>query len=204
MKNALLIVALLMLGWTSVSAQFILRPQVGFNSSSLTDAPDGISFKDKMGYQIGVDAMIGGRVYIQPGFQYELVKNTVEPLDLPLLEDANLKVSRVRIPLMIGYRLVDPDRGGLFNFRLFTGPNATIVTNVDDGESQFAIDKEDFKSTVFGWTAGVGLDLPLLFVDFGYQFGLSKVFEDLNIQGIEAADSKNNLFYLSGGIRIQF
>lgn len=204
MKNTLLLFSMLLLGWTTVSAQFILRPQVGLNSSSLTDAPDGISFKDQLGFQIGIDAMIGGRVYIQPGFQYELVKNTVEPVDFPGLKNADLKVSRVRIPLMFGYRLIDPDESRLFNFRLFTGPNAAIVTTVDDGESQFAINKDDFKTAVFGWTVGAGIDLPLIFADFGYQFGLSKVFEDLNIQGIKASNSKNNLFYLSGGIRIQF
>ncbi|MBK7341798.1 MAG: hypothetical protein IPJ06_01055 [Saprospiraceae bacterium] len=47
------------------------------------------------------------------------------------------------------------------------------------------------------------MDILIFFADINYQFGLSDVFEDLDIQGIEGQNSKNNLFYLNAGIRLK-
>lgn len=79
----------------------------------------------------------------------------------------------------------------------------SLVTSVDDGGSPLAIKKDDFKSPVFGWNAGIGVDILVFFFDLNYQFGLSDVFENLSIQGIEGQNSKNNIFYLSAGIRLK-
>lgn len=201
MKKIIFLCVLFLLSSRMVNAQLELRPFVGITSSSLDNIGD-VEFKEKVGFSFGADLMIGKRFYVQPGFHYEGVQNKARNPSAD--QETDLKVNRVRIPLLVGYKLFNPDTDRIFNIRLFTGPNASFVTNVDDGESQLDIDKEDFKNTVFGWNAGAGLDILIFFVDFGYQFGLSDVFEDLNIQGIEGANSKNNVFHLNAGVRIRF
>lgn len=201
MKKASYILTLWLMTVLAIQAQVELRPTVGMNISSLESLKDTASFRSDAGFSVGLDLQFGNRWYVQPGVHYDVSRNTIE---LHGGEESSLKVGRVRIPVLLGYKLFEPDVDRFFNVRLFTGPNISFVTSVDDGESQLDIDKEDFQSSTFGWHAGGGLDILIVFIDFGYQFGLSDVFDDLQIQGLEGANSKNNVFYLNAGLRVRF
>ncbi len=200
MKKLLFILGFLLVGQTILLGQFELRPTVGITRSSIKDFTE-VELKSEVGFTFGVDVMFGSRVYGQGGLHYETTKNSLHP---DAGGSSSLKVSKVRIPLLLGYKLFDSDTDHFFNIRAFTGPNVSLVTSVDDGESPLGINKDDFKSSVFGWNAGVGVDILVFFVDLNYQFGLSEVFEDLDIQGIEGQNSKNNIFYLNAGLRLKF
>lgn len=111
--------------------------------------------------------------------------------------NTSFQVNRVRVPLMLGYKLIGPDVGGLIDARIFTGPNASFVINKDLKQTSL-INKNDFQNAVYGWNIGAGFDIAIVFVDLGYSFGLSELFENA------ASDARNNLFYVNAGLRIGF
>ena len=192
MKKVIFALAVLVLGAFAASAQLTIRPFVGINSSSLSDI-DSASFKDKIGYQFGADLQIGNKFYIQPGLQFEFVKNTIDP---GIGDREDYQRTNLRFPVLIGYSFSGIDSN--WGLRIFTGPNATFnLSDKKEGESAF----KDLKieDIVWGWNAGIGADfLSFLFVDLGYQFGLSDVFKDLD------SSPRNNLFYANAGLRIRF
>ncbi len=199
MKKIMFFLCLTLVVQTVAFGQVELRPSVGITRSSLNDFTD-VDIKSEVGFTFGLDVLIGRRVYLQPGLHYESNSNKLVP---DAGGNSKLKVSKVRIPLLVGYKLFKPDADPFFNIRFFTGPSLSLVTSANDGDSPLGIEKDDFKSSVFGWNAGTGMDILIFFADINYQFGLSDVFEDLDIQGIEGQNSKNNLFYLSAGIRLK-
>ena len=178
-------------------AQIELRPQIGYNASSLTKDLDFGSFDTDQGIQFGLDLLIGNRFYVQPGLLWETVNNQFDQGGENGL--INFQVNRVRIPLLVGYRFFSPQNTGrYFNLRLFTGPNASFAINKAVNQNSLAFTKDDLQNSVFGWHAGLGLDIAILFIDAGYTFGLSEVFKDL------PSGPRNNLFYANGGVRIRF
>lgn len=192
MKKHLLLSALLTATVFAAQAQVALRPYVGINSHKLTEDFADANWKSNVGFQVGADFQIGSKFFVQPGIQIEFVKNTIE--SVPVVVEFDLKRTHLRVPVMIGYAFGSLD--GNFSARLFTGPNASILLNSDSGD--FDLSKDDFKSAVFGWNAGLGLDISILFIDLGYQFGLSEVFKNLD------NSSKDNFFYANAGIRLKF
>ncbi len=178
-----------------VASQISLRPQAGFNTSTLTRDLDEATFNSEVGFQFGLDLQVGERFYFQPGIFWESAKNELkERIDGDRTE---FSVSRIRLPLMLGYRLLSDDTDGLLDVRLFTGPNAAFAVSKDLKETAL-LSKGDFKDAVFGWNVGLGVDLAIFFVDVGYMFGLSEVFEGA------ASDVRNNLFYANAGLRLGF
>ncbi len=176
------------------SAQISIRPQMGFNSSTLTNSLESAVFSDQVGFQFGVDVQMGNKLYLQPGIHWESAKNELkERIDGDVSE---ISVDRIRIPVMLGYRLLS-ERGGLLDVRIFTGPNAAFAVSKNVKESPL-ISEGELKNAVYGWNVGFGADLAIVFIDAGYMFGLSEVFDGM------ASDVRNNLFYVNAGLRIGF
>jgi hypothetical protein len=196
MKKIVLLFTLAFCGYLA-QAQLILRPTVGLNSNTFTTNLQDADFKSQLGYIVGLDMQIGNKVYFQPGLFWEGKNTKIEPRSVA---DFDYRVNGVRIPLLVGYRL-NQDAEQALGLRLFTGPDLFFVANVRPGENVFVgalPDKDDFRSLNWGWSVGAGLDLLFLFVDFGYEFGLNQIFkQEFN------NDSRNNLFFLTGGIRIR-
>lgn len=194
MKYMFFLVTLMLLT-INASAQFSLRPQIGYNSSTLTKRFQDQQFGTEAGFQFGVDMQIGRRFYIQPGILWESANNELR--DMINGNNTSFQVNRVRVPVMLGYKLVGEDAGGIIDARIFTGPNASFVINKDLKQTAL-INKGDFQNAVYGWNIGAGFDIAIVFVDAGYSFGLSEVFENA------ASDARNNLFYINAGLRIGF
>jgi hypothetical protein len=159
--------------------------------------------KSTFGYQVGVDLQIGNRFYVQPGLQFEFLRNSEITGPVSSVEDFDLKRTYLRIPLMIGYNFTGMESP--FGFRVFTGPNAAFKLSGKVGNDGVVgeVDLVDnMRSVILGWNVGIGIDIiKYVFVDAGYQIGLSDVFEeedDLN-SGI-----RNNLFYVNAGLRFVF
>lgn len=182
----------------SLDAQTALLPTIGITSSSI-EGFDNVDFDSRIGYSIGLDLRTAGRFYFQPGLHYELVRNEINTQNID--SETDFSVSRIRIPVMFGFRLFDQDIDRTLNFRAFTGPVANVVMDSEtDGE--FEVPHEDLNNFLFGWNGGIGVDFLIFFADLGYTWGLSEVFDD--IEDIEGEDSTNNVFYLNGGLRIRF
>ena len=185
----------LMVFTVSAMAQFSIRPQIGYNASNLTQSFKDISFTNDNGFQFGVDMQIGSKLYFQPGIMWESANNELK--DVVDGNNNSFRVNRVRVPVMLGYKFFGPDTEGIVDFRIFTGPNASFIVNKDLKQSAL-INDNDFKNAIYGWNFGAGIDIAIVFVDLGYSFGLSEVFENVD------SGPRNNLFYVNGGIRIGF
>jgi hypothetical protein len=192
MKQTLFTMGFLLIAAFGVQAQVVLRPQVGINASSLSTDLDSLDFGNNIGYQLGADLQFGGKFYVQPGLMFEFLKNEIDPR---VGESEDFTRTYMRIPVMVGYNFGGNDKS--FGFRVFTGPNASFALGAK-GEDEDYIEKDDLKNAVFGWNAGLGIDFSIIFLDLGYQFGLSEVFEDFD------EGTRNNLFYGNAGIRIRF
>lgn len=184
-------------------AQLAIRPYVGLNSSTLSeDLFSNSTSLAGFGYQVGADLQIGNKIYFQPGIQFEGLSNTKS---FNQIEGADFTIRRtyLRVPIMVGYRVADADAN--FNVRIFTGPNAAFKVSSSTKNASAEVEKvinENLKNAIFGWNAGVGIDfISIFFVDFGYQLGLSEIFEET--EGLNSG-ARNNLFYANAGIRIKF
>jgi len=191
-----LIASAIMLASTMTAlAQISIRPQLGYNSSRFTKSYQDLEFGTEAGFQFGVDVQIGNKFYIQPGLMWESAQNELQ--DMIDGDNTSIEINRIRVPLMLGYRLVGAKEGGLLDARIYTGPNASFAVN-KDLKSTSLVKKEDFQDAIYGWNAGIGLDIAIVFVDLGYSFGLNEVFEGM------ASGARNNLFYINAGIRLGF
>ena len=194
MKNAISLLVLLMISM-SASAQFSIRPQIGYNSSSFTDNFNNVTIDKDGGFQFGIDVQIGRQFYIQPGIFWESANNNLR--DMVSSSSSTFQVDRLKVPVLFGYKFLGPDVAGLVDARIFTGPHAAFVMDRNIKEESL-LRKNDFQNAVYGWNVGVGFDVAILFVDAGYSFGLSKVFKNLE------PDTRNNMFYANVGLRLGF
>lgn len=194
MKYILVSICLVILTGVA-SAQFSIRPQIGYNSSSFTDNFDDISIDKDGGFQFGIDVQIGKQFYVQPGLYWESANNNLR--DMISQNSSSFQVNRIKVPVLFGYRMLGPDVAGLVDARIFTGPHASFVVDRNIKEESLLM-KNDFQNAVYGWNVGVGFDVAILFVDAGYSFGLSKVFKNLE------PDTRNNMFYANVGLRLGF
>jgi hypothetical protein len=182
-----------------LSAQIELRPSIGTTYNSIKDSRD-FEHNGKYAFSFGADVMLGGKLYVQPGLHYKGTINTLKPKDIVIGDEAEVKVSRLEIPLIVGVRYAS---FGVANFRAFTGPSLSFLLNVDDDGSPYNITKADYKNATLGWNAGLGVDVLFLFLDIGYQFGLSDTYDDFSIQGIEIENTNHNFWYGNVGLRLK-
>ncbi len=195
----ILLSLILVLAGLGAQAQITLRGYFGINNTKLTENFNDASWRSKLGYQAGADLLIGTRVFLQTGLQWELVNSTLEPTD-PSLDDAfNFSASHIRVPLMIGFRLIDPDVSSMFNIRVFTGPDAAFVLNSEESFfNNIQFNKDALKGANFGYTVGAGVDILFLFADVGYRWGISRIWEQESVQN----GSRTNIFYANVGIKL--
>ncbi len=193
--RTIIIGAIILMSGVSAFAQFSLRPQIGVNSSRISTRIDNPSFQDQLGFQFGLDMQIGRKMYIQPGIYWESANNELR--DMIEGNNTEFTVNRIRVPIMVGYKVFSHESRGLLDLRFFTGPNISYVIDKDLKQTSL-IGKNEFRDALYGWNFGAGLDVAIFFVDVGYVLGLSDVFDRF------APDSRNNMYYLNVGLRIGF
>jgi hypothetical protein len=173
----------------------------GGYSGSIVDKAGTDNWKGRAGYHYGVDFLLGNRFFLKPGL-YMQVRNldyTTEGVG----EDGNpngiqtetrYTSKGLRIPLMGGIRLIDPETDTDFNMYVTGGPTALIglSTNQDDNTLSFTT-----RSTQWYIGFGAGFEYKFLFLDAGYDVGMTNVFEG---EGINTNPKVNNA-YLTAGLR---
>ena len=194
----------------SISAQnFDVRAYGGFNvlqlssdqgTSLINGALHNQTVSGRPGYQIGAAVTFGERFFVQPGFQHSVLstkfvnKNTVSGTELT--DETTLKA--ISIPLKVGFRLIDPEVENIFNVRILGGIDGHHILSVNHSTKSGNIDDisvDDYNNLIVNADFGMGIDLLFLFVDFGYQLGLTPVHSG-------ADQAKSNAFYGNLGLRI--
>jgi hypothetical protein len=189
--------AVLLIG-ADAMAQFEIRPLVGLNFGNVQEEPDGVTTSAKAGYQFGGHVLIGGKFHFYPGITYG--QQVVEYVDDAGDVTIDQTIAGVEIPLLVGYRFIDPETENLLNLRVFAGPAMTFHTKTEYSES-FVDDQVDWKSMAWAARVGAGIDIAFLFVDLGYEIGLTDV-HDVDEALDSFSDTKHNSFVINAGIKI--
>jgi len=164
---------------------FTLGIKGGINSSKITtDNYTGdytfSNFKSdaKSGYNIGVFARLGTKVYLQPEFLY-CVRNSQSSNQAGGTTTVNqsVKLNTIQVPLLLGFKLIDLK---LASVRAFTGPAMSVVMNnssINYGITDPIFDTKNYKNNIWDWQLGAGVDVGMFTLDCRYEWGLSNISE---------------------------
>lgn len=180
MKKTL--ITLTMLSSMAATAQTQINPQAGLTFQSLTQAPDGYNYKAELGWQLGLDARFGDKLFIQPGaFLGRSVTAVSYSTNVQgggagtVQVEGNLVRTNLKLRTMVGYRLVDTYQ---FDVRLMLGPSYDVLMSVDDRDGDLGWNKGDFNSGSWNLDAGIGIDLGMFTIAPTASIGMSRVFKD--------------------------
>lgn len=202
MKKSFIIAVLLMLGSTMFAQDLDLGVKIGYQTANLSYKQADI----KSGFQNHLTFGLFGRVelgmfYIQPEVMY-FKTNNIFSLDVANTSEGwlpeekvtfTLNEANLQVPVLVGIKFLDL---GVATLRAQVGPTANFtlasttlfdktfkLTNNDGEEVTLSENDEvfDTKSIAWGMQAGLGADiLGKITLDINYNFGLSKVFGNLN------------------------
>jgi hypothetical protein len=174
--------------------QTVIKPAIGMNFTHLSGDPLTYQPTGRFGWQLGGTLTLGQDFYLEPGIFW--VKNNWQ------LEEANAQIpkfkndiSSLRIPCYVGWNVInraDDDR----NFHIFGGPAAMIVTKTNSESTGVA--PEDFSKFIFGLNLGAGLSINKIFIDCGYEWGMTDLYKD------DPNHVKSRGFWLNAGFRLKF
>jgi len=191
-KVAITLILLISISFSGFS-QMILKPAIGMNFTSLSNDPLSYDATGRVGWQVGGTVAFGEEFYFESGIFW--VKNNWELQDLdPTIPSFKNDLSSIRIPIYIGWNIVGgatDDR----NFHIFGGPAAQIITKVNPGTG---FTKEDFSDYIWGMNVGAGLAISKIFIETGYEWGLTKLYKN------DEKDVKSRGWWLNVGVRLQF
>lgn len=219
MKRVVLVLSIVLVATTAINAQF-LRYGIkgGLNSSEIKidrttfeGVDTGSEVRDivlaqgdkKFGIHFGVFGRIQvAGLFIQPELLFtqsngEIVVNEQESSTvLNTLGEASQRVNRFDIPVMVGWTFGPA--------KVFLGPVATFNIN-EKSEVKEILQVETqsgFKNAVFGYQAGIGLDIfKFATFDIKYEGNLSKFGDTMVIGGVpRQLDARNPMWIFSLGI----
>jgi len=199
MKKLILSVVFLTVAWTTTQAQtFNLGVKAGVNLAKIN--ADFASEENRLGYQVGAWARIGGAsFYVQPeayiGSKGNKFISIVQNNGNEVAAEGKVKFTTLDVPVLLGTKFGSNN----LNFRVMAGPVISFVLDENSSFSsayQQATDFDNYKNQAFGVQAGAGVDVGSISVDLRYEAGLS------NISKSEKYSQKPNLFQLSLGFKI--
>jgi hypothetical protein len=195
MKKAYLIFFMILGSALMLQAQIELKPTFGVNLSRLSNEPESFSQSARIGYQFGGSVQIGKKLYVEPGIYWlkmgsEMVHANQSELDF------KTDINGIRIPVFVGYQIIGGDKENIFGLRVFGGPTGSWITKVSANDND--LEKEDFNNFLWGIDVGAGVDVWLLFLDIGHEWGLNDVFKD------DPNNAKNHAWWWNLGVRIRF
>ncbi len=192
MKKFTLATAVLMIISFSAMAQFSLRPQIGIQFTDLSyEAVEG-QLTSKNGLSFGADLQIGSTFFVQPGIM-------VNPVSLEIDNVGDISITKLNIPVMLGYKLFQPDGGRALGMRIFAGPNFAFNVNDNISDAISSITTDDLNNFQLSAIGGIGFDLSIIFVDLAYKYELSETISPRNGTGAGL-----NAFMVNAGLRIGF
>lgn len=202
MKKILTVTVLALLVSFAAKAQLEIKPTVGVNLSNVSTTPSGTKTSAKMGYQFGASVMFGERLYLSPGIYYYqqktqyVIQNSENSTTLVTSDE---KIAGVKIPLLVGFKIIDPTNDPMINLRVFAGPS--VLFNTTNKFSDGVInDNVNWKKNTWGAQVGAGVDISIFFIEAGYEFGLSSAYEG-DSASETFKDIKHNTFVVNAGLR---
>lgn len=198
MKKVLLL-AVAILSFSALSAQFHFGPQIGYTASKLTTNTDEIKSDFKSNFLFGAFVRIGEKIYVQPEVNW-LTQGGVwkeEEVD----EEVKMTYKTIQIPVSVGWRMIDLK---LVNIRIFGGLAANIATNKEMKINNITepIEDADWNDLVWNYQVGAGVDVLMFAVDVKYMGGINNLYKgDLQYDG-KTLSTKSNMFTVTLGWKI--
>ena len=177
---------------SSAGSPVVINPQISFTLSKLSTDPPAAETKYRLGYQFGGYVRFGNHAYLQPGIFWRRMGVKLQTTsEIQNQHTFQNDVSTIQVPVLIGVNAINADKLVL---RAFGGGVASFVTSVHDNPLYTS---SDLRKTVLGARVGVGVDLFNLTGDLGWDWGLTKFFDDR-----VASDAKLNSVYFSLGLKL--
>ncbi len=202
MNHSRTLTFLAVLGLSCASALTAQEIRLGGGySGSKVDADGSDNWKGRAGYQYGIELLLGERFFLKPGL-YMQVRNldytTVgigqDGTPNGITTETRFTSKALRIPLMGGIRLIDPAGDPDFNLYVTGGPTALIGLSTKSDENSLSFTT---RSTQWYLGFGAGAEYRFLFLDAGYDVGMTNMF---NGDGINTNPRINNS-YITAGLR---
>lgn len=236
-KTFLLMAALLMMGsavFAGDGLDFSIGPKVGYQTARLSYNKADIKAGFANHFTIGLFGRVSyNHFYVQPEVLYfktsDVFDVTVTGTDtdnlfnLPTGAEMNLTLNQMnlQVPIMLGYNVIDRK---IITLRAQIGPTANFILqsktlfdksyslNGEQTELENVTTDESFDTKTIAWglQAGLGVDvLNRITLDINYNFGLSRMFSNLNNTTLgETFDfsnidnTKQNLFMVTIGVKL--
>ena len=216
-----------------------IGPKVGYQTAKLSYQNADIKSSFSNHFTAGLFGRVTiGRVYVQPEVLYFKTSNVFDVdvtgtgtgnlFNIPTGADVSLTLNQMnlQVPVMIGVNILDLD---IITLRAQVGPTANFMlkskTLVDysysatnsegaeitqEGDYSSEDNMFDTKTISWGLQAGLGVDvLKRITLDINYNFGLSKMFENLNSTELgnyfdfgNNDYTKQNMFMVTLGIKL--
>lgn len=199
--HTILVLSTLALLSTASNAQEV-RLSGGYNGSSVSEA-GAEAWTGRAGYQFGADVLLGNRWFLKPGIHF-LVRNldysyiTTDANGAPISTAQEFRYTgrALRIPVLVGVHLFDPQEEPAVNIYALGGPTALMNLSADLDNDQLTVKTNDTQWYV-GF--GAGLELGFLFIEGGYDVAMSNVFKGDDFD----TNPKVNFVYANAGLRLR-
>ncbi len=202
MNHLVKLTCLALLGTASFSIVQAQEIRLGGGySGSIVDKAGTDNWRGRAGYQYGLEVLLGGQFFVKPGIfmqvrnlDYTTVGVGEDGMNNGVATSSRYTSKALRIPLMGGIRLIDPEQDTDFNIYALGGPTALIglSTSLEDNSLLFTT-----RSTQWYLGFGAGMEYRFLFLDAGYDVAMTNVF---NGDGINTNPKVNNA-YVTAGLR---
>jgi hypothetical protein len=154
-----------------------------------------------MGFHFGVVTQLQvSDFFVQPELNFSSNRNDIIIVNLnplnPVEELENHRFNKLNLPLMVGYK---------FNsFKLQLGPVGSVLISSKADLLEDRNIKQNLKSLMYGYQAGIGLDIGKLALDLKYEGNLSRLGDGLTIGGNDVKfDQRANQIIFSVGLFIR-
>lgn len=162
---------LFFIGVTAKAQLFTIGPKAGISSTTLSIEENADNYESgaaQFSYHAGIFARVKiAGFYVQPELYFNSVNGEYINPDptIPVSEQTvKFDQNKIDMPVLFGWKFGP--------VRVNAGPVASF--NLKDLEDMDDANVEDYKSAVFAYQAGVGLDISKLIIDLRYEGNLSK------------------------------
>ena len=215
----LFIAAVLLLSVSFTYAQLNFGIKAGYNSSlggnDLGSITNGTyNYKTAKadlsnGFQAGIFARLGNKLYLQPELLYDMGKKnynmSITSGNNTGTFNKNVTVRAIDVPILLGYKILDLEK--VANLRVFAGPKLRFNAGSSLDYNNIAVSgfsasdfKSDVKAAQLGLEAGFGVDVLMLSLDFRYQV-INDMYQT-KIQDVTIDKIPANTFVISLGWKI--
>ncbi|MVM31296.1 outer membrane beta-barrel protein [Spirosoma sp. HMF4905] len=152
---------------------FVFGIYAGLNSTKLKGESTGGDISGRVGYQAGFFVRGGGRLFGQLGAEYFASSSNYftkgDGQSASQIQD-QINIQYVQIPVYIGYKLLQSDRG-ISAIRLQVG--LEYANRINSNSGNFNLTNAEIKSGTFNGLGQLGFDIGPLLIDLTYHYGLS-------------------------------